>query len=240
MTAMNLIVQAKARAAFLLTDTVVIRKRDGIVAGFTSKVIPVVIDRRTVAAVAVCGRLEVDFMKRQMGRARSLSDFLDRFPDMFRAAERAIVAQREGGSMAAVVAAFDASRGIPLGFGIANDNALFAPGHRPYDLKPLAQHITEFDPDNTTLRQTNFRDPEQWNPERDALTLIEAQRCDPMLDAPERYCIGGKAVLTCVDARGVSHVTLKRWPDRIGHLIDPYGPARPPGWRDLWARIREC
>lgn len=238
MTAMNLIVQPKARAVYLLTDTAVIRKRDGALVDFIAKVVPVRAAGQVVAAIAVSGRLEVEFLKAEMAKVgpSSVQDFLDRFPDVFRRTEAAIMAKAEGGSMAAVVAAFDHSRSLPLGFGIANDNSLFAPSHRPYELKRLAQHITEFSPENVQLRQTDFRDPAVWSPERDGLALIEAQRLD-LGFAGERYSIGGKAVLTRLDASGITSKVLKEWPDRIGRPIDPHNRAQATGWHAIWERI---
>ncbi|MBT2133947.1 hypothetical protein KK137_06335 [Croceibacterium sp. LX-88] len=227
MTAMNLIVQARARAAFLLTDTASIWSRSGKVAHFGSKVIPVYIDGRAVAAVAVSGRLEPSDLAERMDEIspQSLSGFLEEFPEVFRATERALKKRDAAGSMAAVIAAFDHERSRPIGYRIANDNLLFPPGYRPYELKQTSRHLTEFNPDNVTLLQSDFCDPRHWEPDRDAEKLIEAQRRDPDI-LHGRHSIGGEAVLTRVDASGVCSKVLKAWPDRVGRRINPEASVR--------------
>src|SRR5690606_22148958 len=109
MTAMNLIVQQRARAALLLTDTAAIVPDTGKVAGFQSKVIPVDVDGRTVAAVAFSDRVVRADLEQHVEAIAptSLQDFLDRFPEAFRATEQMLQARGAEGSMAAVVAAFD-------------------------------------------------------------------------------------------------------------------------------------
>lgn len=56
------------------------------------------------------------------------------------------------------------------------------------------------------------------------LRLIEAQRRKKavMGSAAGFHTIGGEAQLTRIDRDGISTETLVRWPDRIGHKIDPH------------------
>ncbi|WP_305097486.1 hypothetical protein [Croceibacterium aestuarii] len=207
---------------------------------FHCKVIPVFVDGRAVAAVAVTGRIEPSDLGEHIMTLvpASLRDFLDRFPEAFRVTEMTLKARNEAGSMAAVVAAFDHARNLALGFTIGNDNALFPLDQRPYELKKRSMHITEFDPDDLALRRIDFCDPGQWEPESDGERLIDAQRRDR---GPQfgHYSIGGAAVLTRLDKNGLATKVLKTWPDRIGRRIDP--DRQPPlkGWRDRLARIRD-
>ena len=235
---MNLIIQRGTRSAFLLTDTAAIGVRTGRIVHFTNKVIPIYVDGTPVAAVASSGRLESHCLAGQLQKRTfsSLQMFLDQMPEIFRSTERAIVERDVGGPMAAVVAAFDRSRMLPIGFAISNCSEPFPPEFRPYKLNSLSMHITEFDPDDAVLRMTDFRDHRQWNPERDALALIEAQRRDPDITTG-LFSIGGQAVLTCLDAKGLSSKVLKTWPDRIGHRIAPDASPRLSRWRDLLAAI---
>ena len=63
------------------------------------------------------------------------------------------------------------------------------------------------------------------DPVRDGITLIEAQRSEPILinEAYVRYVVGGFAELGTVSAEGIKRQVIKEWSDEIGKHIMPAG-----------------
>lgn len=239
MTAMNLVVQEAAKAAFLLTDTASIRPETGQVICFEPKVTAVQIGDAAFAAVTSTGRMFARHLQpflREI-RASSLADFARAIPEAFRAAELLSIDEGGSGSMAAAIAAYDAKRGRAHGFVIGNDRTLFSTLYTPYRAVPATKHFTDFVPDYDQIAdKVDFCDPLQWHPSEDGIALLEAQRADPF---PFGYGVGGEAVLTRVSAEGISHKTLKAWPDRVGCKIDPAAAEWPPFTRyRAWRRQR--
>ena len=225
MTAMNLIVQERAKAAFLLTDTAYYRFKDGAVMYFGPKVTGLTIGEGAYAAVATSGTMFSSHIGPQLGalRAGSLREFLASMPDVFKAAEAASKAEGGKGAMAAVIAVFDSERRRAGGFIIGNGRGGFPQAGAPYRLISTKRHLTEMgERHDDFLGRTDFCNPDCWNPERDGSALMDAQRSDlfdlgPGIRAP---AVGGQAILTRVDVGGVRHTTLKTWPDRVGRPID--------------------
>lgn len=72
-------------------------------------------------------------------------------------------------------------------------------------------------------------DIDGFDPERDGLLLIQAQRLTPVIDGAfqVQYLVGGSAELVTLSAQGVSRKILCEWPDECGQLITPEGaPSR--------------
>ena len=243
MTAMNLIVQERAKAAFILSDTAVTGNQDGVVISFIPKVIGLSLGVDAFVAVGTTGSLSVPYLTPHLKEisAATLPDFLEAFPQAFRAAERDMLAGGGQGSIAAVLAVFDRRAGRASGYVIGNDHRLFPPSCRPHQLNRAKKHLTDLDPDrHLNMIQTDHCNPAAWQPARDGAALLEAQRSDPFQFAPDVYGsgIGGEAVLTRVDGNGISHVTLKAWPDRVGRPINAR-LGNEMGWRDrlrIWGR----
>ena len=243
MTAMNLIVQQRAKAAFILSDTAATDNNDGRVISFIPKVIGLTVGIDAFVAVGTTGSLSVPYLTPHLReiRAATLPDFLEAVPQAFRAAERDVVADGGQGSVAAVLAVFDRRAERATGYVMGNDHRLFPPSCRPYQLNRAKKHLTDLDPArHLELIQADHCNPALWRPEKDGAALLQAQRSDPFEFAAGVHGsgIGGEAVLTRVDANGISHVTLKAWPDRAGRPID-VSVADKMGWRDrlrIWGR----
>lgn len=231
MTAMNLIVQAKAKAAFILTDTAVADNCDGAVAAFIPKVLGLHIGDDAFVAIATSGSWLAghNFLSHVSAiRSRSLAGCLEALPDAFRKATCNTM------SLAAVLAVYDRRANRVCGYTIGSDHSLFPPPSHPYKLRACERHLTDLDPErHWDLIQTDHCDPSQWDPARDGATLLEAQRSDLFQFAPGVFGggVGGQAILTRVDGSGITHTTIKVWPDRIGRRIDPSAGAQP-GWLD--------
>jgi hypothetical protein len=228
---MNLVVQERSRAAFLLTDTATYDNSDGKVSGFYPKVIGFRAGKRFHGAIATSGRFLVSYLRPHLCdvRASTPAEFLAALPSVMRATERDLVRDRAQGSWAATVALFDRRSGRASGYGIANMPALFAPSCGPYSTHRISRYLTDA---VEGFRVPDVCDPRRWDPKRDGEALIEAQRAD-LFRFGEVRCpaIGGQAILTRVDAGGVSHHVLKRWPDRVGEHID-LSSAPSLRWRD--------
>jgi len=63
--------------------------------------------------------------------------------------------------------------------------------------------------------------PDDLDPVRDGLTILELQRSNPAaaVDGDDLCAIGGFAQLTSVTADGISTRVIHRWPDRVGSKI---------------------
>lgn len=237
MTAMNIIVQARAKAAFLITDTASYG-RDGTIAEFRSKAVPVSIGGRRIGAIAATGMGGQDyfvFHALRRLKPQSLLELLSNWPRVFREIEQEMVGrghEEQGGTghMSMVIAAYDHDAKQPVGYAISNDNMIFpAQSYRPYSLQPVERYLTRF-VGAPFPPSSDICDSRQWIPERDAIRLIEAQRADLFgLPGNQFYAVGGQAVLVRVDANGVHRQVLTVWPDRVGRKINPAAQLT---WRD--------
>lgn len=234
MTAMNLIVQAKAGAAYLLTDTARFR-RGGIVDEFHPKVLPISIAGRPCGAIASSGMVSRGEFIEVLSKlpARSVGELIEAFPEVFHQVEQLQIKRKMpercgSGHLSAVLAVYDPFTGSPRGFTISNDNMLFPLAkYRRYTLQPTLKYLTRF-VGQPFPRGTDMCDPRQWNPASQAAALIEAQRLDLFGIEPDTYhAIGGEAHLTRIDATGLSVSVVRSWPDKIGRRINPaVSPAR--------------
>jgi hypothetical protein len=67
-----------------------------------------------------------------------------------------------------------------------------------------------------------LNETDSLHPEVDLLRLMEVHRRMPFDKVAGAYCVGGYALLTSVDSRGVTQRRIHEWPeDRVGELITP-------------------
>lgn len=232
MTALNLVVQPRAGAAFLLTDTGVYGP-DGRIAAFQRKTVEFSIGGRPSAVIATTGpSLAGVFLESYASTLRpaTVHELLTAFPQVFREIEQKLAARGVKKGFSALLAIYDHERRRPVGYGMSScPNWL--PNSAIYSLQPVKKYLTDcarlpFD------WETDVCDPRQWKPRSDGLVLLDAQRSDPFERSDGNggyHGVGGEAILTRVDADGVHHEVLKTWPDRIGRRIDPHRKA---GWRE--------
>jgi hypothetical protein len=111
----------------------------------------------------------------------------------------------------------------PEGYAISSRGAAFYPHSAVLSgcVYQMKRHIQP--PFAGPLSQDPYS--EQFDPERDGLALIEAQR--RWVDADGRHIVGGTAQLTTVSEVGVTTTVLREWPDEIGRRIEP-NPERLP------------
>ena len=244
MTAMNIIVQAKAGAAYLLTDTAHFNP-DGTVGQFAPKVLSLRAAGRFSAAIATSGiAVQRNHFKKHLAelKPRSTSDLLSSIGPMFRITEQEIMAQGVpsvcGTShMSAVVALFDHETNEASGYAISNQNSCFPTGkYRPYTLAPILKYLTRYK-GQPFPRGTDMCDPRKWDAVASAPALVEAQRIDDFGLADDlRAGVGGQAILTCVNEEGISHKIVAAWADRIGERIDRSQDDNP----SFTGRLRRC
>ena len=227
MTAMNIIVQAKAGTAYLLTDTAAYTP-DGVVRTFHPKVLTLAIGSKSFAAIATTGMSAQPAWRCRLAdqRAESVEDVLRALPEAFRDVECELKASGAAedcgtGHMSAVVAVFDGERREASGYAISNDTFLFPPGKAvPYRLQPVLKYLTRYR-GQPFPRGTDMCDPRRWDPRRDAAALIQAQRADEFgLEGGTFVGVGGRAILTTVSAAGVEHQVVTAWGDCAGRQID--------------------
>lgn len=226
MTAMNLIVQASAGSAYLLTDTAAYAP-DGRILEFCSKVTALTIGGKACAAITTAGggfyRPFGWYLRRL--RVRSVDDLTSVLPDLFRKVDEFIrpdvEAGRTNGDMSIALAVYDHVAGQPKGFVMSNRPMAFpvdvrSPPYRPFTLQPTRLNITglAYDP----FPGKDLCDRRAWRPELDADRLIAAQRVDPFSGG--RTCIGGQAILTRVGHDGIDQSVVTTWDDRRGKPID--------------------
>lgn len=250
MTAMNLVVQPRAGAAYLLTDTGVYDSA-GRIRQFRTKIVTAVIGGgRAYAALSGCGGLTAHHLHDLVRgvRAGDAKTFLSGVERGFNALDQQLCDAGRysacGDSAIALVAGvfeIDSAQGLlcsavgASGYRIGNGAADFEGPFQPGRLEPIAVHLTrtrgapfEFvGSEAFGVDGADLSDPSVWNPETGAAQLAEAQRRDPfMSDEGPYYAVGGRAVLTRVSAEGFAHRVVRSWPDRGGRKISPRDPAK--------------
>lgn len=224
MTALNLIVQQRAQAAYLLTDTACYSF--GTVVGFTNKVIAFDFGPEGCAAMAVSGIAHNEhFLARISPVPQSLGSFLAELPDIFRDVERALEAAGKPAkvgtrNIAVALAVFDRHQARATGYAISNNTVSLPRTYGPYRLHRMPKPLLTPCERDPIPEGTDISDPRQWDVEREAGPLIEAQRAEPFPDRDQPYIgIGGQAILTRVSAAGIEQRLIRTWPDRIGSRI---------------------
>lgn len=224
MTALNLIVQQRAQSAYLLTDTACYSF--GTVVGFTNKVIALDFGPEGSAAMAVSGIAHNEhFLSRISHAPQSLSSFLAELPDIFRDVERALEAAGKPAkvgtrNITVALAVFDRHQARASGYAISNNTISLPRTYGPYRLHRMPKPLLTPCERDPIPAGTDISDPRQWDVEREAEALIEAQRAEPFPGRDEPYIgIGGQAILTRISAAGIEQRLIRTWPDRIGSRI---------------------
>ncbi len=242
MTALNVITQPDA--AYILTDTAAIDP-DGRVVAFASKVF---VSERARLALAFTGWTpETRFNERHTRCAAFVNSMGDPAVALERIAQFASELWRQNADemeigspmhLSLVVAFWSEERGQPEAWLIQTDS--LSKGHTPKPVR-LCQYVAA-DPltglipglaDGLALADVS--DPCRFDPMRDCLPLIEAQRRLPDAEREGEFNIGGQAELYQIDRRGVTRTVLARWSDRIGQKIRPDGGQSRKRWSARYA-----
>lgn len=233
MTAINMVVQRRARAAFIMADTA-ITDEDGKVIDFTGKV--ALGTGRFPFAIGVSGNVLPRVFAAALGEANpaNLKQLMKRLPDVMRTAlrrqEMDCRAMEGDCYMLLRGAAWDFARKQPVGFVMVSDGALF-PGAEPFSFYETEWCVTLAD-GATSLgdmlgRDMDPTDPAQFDPETDGVQLmIEQHRRGasplmPGLRPQTPYRIGGEAQLIEVRKTGVTVWAVHDFGDELGQVIDP-------------------
>lgn len=216
-----MVIQPKARAGFILSDTAVLDD-DGIIRTFGGKVVAGT--GRFPFAVGVTGKLHPLALAEAIddAGARNYKQLQKRLPDILRSA---IAAAEHGHAMAVLKgAAWDERRARPVGFILSSDSTLL-PAADPFTVYETAYNFTLAD-GAASLADMLGRDadptrPDQFDPEQDGLKLVMAQRSAgaasllPHLHGL-RHTIGGEVLLTEISKSGVKTWTLHDFGDQLG------------------------
>jgi hypothetical protein len=215
MTAANLVV--RERAAYLLTDSATYRP-DGTIIDLKPKVIASPELRVAIATAGVVWGTMDAVIRRWLGMRRSSDEAASAIPMLIAMlrADRDADYRRRGVSMdekawppqgvfRLVAATWSAERRRPEGYTACSR------GWLPQG--PTERFIQPPEDGGLDVYGADF------DPERDGLALLEAQR--GFVDAYAGHIVGGTAYLTTVSECGVTTTVLREWPDEIGRRIEP-------------------
>lgn len=150
-----------------------------------------------------------DDVRKLMEDAVDQRGFLAALPDVMR--ETYAVAEQIGdGFFQFTIALWNAAAARPETYVIGTPGHTF-PGLPPFALAGANPSVMP------PVDRSLWPSPQPTRGE--VLAIIEQQRRTPREDGTIH--VGGFAELTTVDAAGVHTETIHRWPDRIGHMIDP-------------------
>lgn len=93
------------------------------------------------------------------------------------------------------------------------------PEYQPYTLQRLRRFVN-VGSKGAAAPEFDYEDDTRFRPEIEGLQLLEIQRgfTQNMAGNADRG-VGGQARWTKIDANGIRTKTLKRWPDKVGQLI---------------------
>lgn len=235
MTAMSLIVQAKRRAAYLISDCAW-TDRAGRLTHISGKIIQMA---RFPAAIGVQGNVSLPALGAEIHRvdSRNIARLVQILPDCLR---RAIAATYEihpetpAGTVTAMlkVAAWSARLAKPVGYVLTSDPALAtAMGGTDWTVHGSTSSLSAAEcPTVLFPTLTACEDPAQFDPLEQAFDLVAHERRTPQLvmspgaDVGANYRIGGSAQVTEVTKRGVKVWGVGSFPDMVGLPIDPSWP----------------
>lgn len=235
MTAMSLIVQAKRRAAYLISDCAW-TDTAGRLTHVEGKIIQMA---RFPAAIGVQGNVSLPALGAEIHRIdpRNIARLVQILPDCLR---RAIAATYEihpgtpAGTVTAMirVAAWSARLAKPVGYVLTSDPALAAAmGGAEWTVHGATSSLSAADcPTGLFPTLTACEDPTQFDPMEQAFDLVAHERRTPQLvmspgaDVSAAYRIGGAAQVTEVTRRGVKVWGVGSFPDVVGLPIDPTRP----------------
>lgn len=104
----------------------------------------------------------------------------------------------------------------PALFTACDDAQMMPPDYKPGSIIQVRYWTTgmeAYGPFDYSGQKPNLR---RFDPRRDGLAMMEAQRAEPWLGA---YRIGGAAILTTIGADGPRSDILHTWPDEVGEPI---------------------
>ncbi|MHA6768084.1 hypothetical protein [Sphingobium ummariense] len=234
MTAINMMVQPKARAGFIIADTAVTDEGGQLV----DSVGKVAIGTGAFPhAIGITGNVHPVTFATALGTAdaRNLKQLMRRLPAIIRSA----IAEHErikgtAGMILLKGVAWDFRRKGPMGFVMTSDASLLA-GAEPYEFYETAWNVTLCDGAETASemlgRPVDLCDPDSFDPEEDGRKLIMRQYLRggtsllPGLGEGTSYRIGGEAHLVEVRKAGVQAWTIHDFGDEIGKPIVPRSPS---------------
>ena len=234
MTAINLAVQPKRRAAYIISDCAYTAPDDARVVRIGGKIISF---ERFPCAIGITGSIDIIATARALFAldARNLRTLVAGLPKALRTAVRETqAAHPEFGEVfgSLKVAAWCSRRARPTGYLIHSTAeaamAMLGPGWGAYEVaEAKSSAATHQQPSELLGRPCDLDDPDTFDPERDAFALIAAQRAGGALNITPGcdsypYRIGGEVELTEVTRRGVKVWSMGKFPDRVGERIDPH------------------
>ncbi|WP_278984697.1 hypothetical protein [Sphingobium yanoikuyae] len=233
MTAINMFVQPKGRAGYIVADCA-ITDADGTLRESCAKV--AYNTGRFPYAIGVTGNVHPVIFVKAMGAANimSMKQLIKRLPEVMRAAmasatiESALAPSEAQLGLKGVAWDFRAKR--PIGFVMVSD-PIMHPGCEPFTFYETDFALAKWDGAETVAdmigANVDITDPDKFDAERDGLKLIEKQRIQPCttlipsVDQAVKHRIGGEAHLYRVTKNGVFAEQLCDWPDEIGRKICP-------------------
>jgi len=231
MTAINVIVQPRARAGFILSDTA-ITSSDGRVIEHCGKIIYGV--GSYPWAVGVSGSVHPAVILQEIGALNPLSykQLVKGLPDALRraVAKQACLQGCPEADLAITIAgvAWHFGEKRPVGFAVTSRLGHVYENVAPFEFYGLASSVTGVENDSVRNLITcrDLTDPMAFNPENDGVELMKLQRAMPLQAQDARaqqghYRIGGEVLLTTVTKRGVATKALHDFGDQIGAIINP-------------------
>lgn len=227
MTAINLVVQPKARKGFLISDTAC-TDTEGRLETTCGKVI--FGGGRLPWAMGVSGNVDPLTVAQVAGEetALSLKQLFKRLPAVMR---RALdTGTPPSGTIAHLLfigAVWSMKQNRPVGFMMSSHEHLGLPGQRPFEVYLVnALWLGGGKASDWVGRDVDVKDPASFDPAIDGLTMVRAQRAASiacpvpgMAQVPTR--IGGEIILTEVTKGGVKNWAIHDFGDPIGMRIDP-------------------
>lgn len=232
MTAINMMVQPKARAGFIVSDGAHTLP-DGTVCELSPKVVSGT--GRFPWAMGITGNVHPVTLTYALAALNplNLKQLTKRLPEAMRNAMRQ-TAEKHTMPLSDVLCgvrgvAWDYARKRPIGFVVVSDPEALLPGATAFAWYETAWNVTATpgaaSPADILGRDVDLTDPASFEPEADGLALITAQRergaIDAMPGLEAGHCrIGGEVDLTEVTKHGVRVWQIHDFGDRVGGRIE--------------------
>jgi len=233
MTAVNMIVQPKDRAGFIITDCAY-TDRAGRIDAIGCKFVGTM--NRLPWAFGITGNVKADDLAHALKQSNptTMKQLIRRLPDALRYAVARIDATSEDrgvGVLRGVV--WDYAAKLPHGFMIHSDPEVCGmPGTEPFSWYKSSWALTLNDgqvtPADVLGRDVELTDPDSFDVAVDSIVLVARQRANPCnvttpgLDPTVRHRIGGGVDVIGVTKLGVQAYRVHTWQeDRVGEFINP-------------------
>lgn len=224
------VVVQRPDAVHVLTDGLSYT-REGVVAAITSKCgqlgpMPAVITTRGPADLQ---EIIAEFAASVASAGADFDWFIDAFPSLMEHVHGGLVSAGRRPEFEVVVAGWSATQNRLVVYSWENHGRRRTEGSCRYKLveltSPLVMAPVPSDPD---LLAAGWNPALRWNafdPERDGLTIMEAQRRfrsteDDHVD-PGLFFVGGRVTLTTITRHGIVQKPIKDFADTIGQKIRP-------------------